>query len=78
MNYLIKNNKYIMLIDWDNCSSEYITCGSKEECNRRMRAYKRNPKVESVTILSNPNIVGGWYLWKNWNGVSLDELRKKI
>ena len=24
------------------------------------------------------HIVGGWHLWKNWNGVSLDELRKKI
>jgi hypothetical protein len=23
-------------------------------------------------------IVGGWHQWKNWNGVSLDEFRKRL
>ena len=24
------------------------------------------------------HITGGWQLWKNWNGVSLDEFRKRL
>jgi hypothetical protein len=40
--------------------------------------WTRIEEVKKLATIKKPHIVGGWYLWKNWNGVSLDELRKKI
>ena len=35
-------------------------------------------EARKLSTIKKPHIVGGWHLWKTWNGTSLDELRKKI
>jgi hypothetical protein len=40
--------------------------------------WTRIEEVKKLAAIKKPHIVGGWYLWKTWNGTSLDELRKKI
>ncbi len=40
--------------------------------------WTRMEEIKKLATIKKPHIVGGWYLWKNWKGVSLDDLRKKI
>lgn len=40
----------------------------------------RNPKCKQTRRPGNPEeaICSGWSYWKNWNGISLHDLRKRL
>jgi hypothetical protein len=57
-----KSNTYLMLVDWDNGSTEYIESRNKEVHTKRLKALRRNPSVEYVRVLENPKHS---YIWIN-------------
>jgi len=45
--------------------------------------YNREYTIEEERIDSKigkrgVHVVGGWHLWRNWNGITLDKLREKL
>ena len=54
-----------MLVDYDNCSTEYIESTTKAQHNKRLKDLQRFPGIEHIRVLEDPKQS---YIWNNPNG----------
>ena len=59
-----RNNRYFLLVDWSNGSTEYIESRTKEIHNKRLDAFRKISDVEYIRVLENPKQS---YIWSNPN-----------
>ncbi len=52
--------RYLLLVDYDNCASEYISCNSKQEYARLLASLKKNESVEYIEVLEAPKTIHVW------------------
>lgn len=60
-----KKERFVILIDYDNYSTEYVVCYSKADLDLRLTSLKQNSSVEYIEVIaplyeiistwSNPN-----------------------
>jgi len=58
------NNSYILLVDWSNGTTEYISTTSKSDCDKRLKNLRKVSDIEYITVLENPKQS---YIWCNPN-----------
>jgi hypothetical protein len=52
--------KYLLLVEYDNCTTEYIPCSTKREYIRKFNSLKQNTSIEYIKVLSNPKPIQSW------------------
>lgn len=53
------SEQYILLVDYDNCSTEYINVDGKVDLDRKMMLLKNNSSIEHIQVV-RPKFVGSW------------------
>lgn len=51
--------QYVLLIDYDNCSTEYINVDGIVNLDREMKLLKKNSAIEHIQVL-RPKFVSSW------------------
>ena len=51
--------QYVLLVDYDNCTTEYQIADNKPDLDRMMMSFKQNAAVEHVQVL-RPKFVANW------------------
>lgn len=59
-----KKEHFVILIDYDNCSTEYVSCSSKADLDWRLTSLKQNSSVEYIEVIAPQTIS----TWSNPNG----------
>jgi len=54
-----KIQRYAILIDYDNCTTEYVTCFSKTDLEYRLSTLKQNLSVEHIEVVE-PQTISTW------------------
>ena len=53
------SEQYVLLVDYDNCSTEYINVDGKVDLDRKMMLLKNNSSIEHIQVL-RPKFVSSW------------------
>jgi hypothetical protein len=54
-----KKEHFVILIDYDNCSTEYVSCSSKADLDWRLTSLKQNSSVEYIEVIA-PQTISTW------------------
>lgn len=55
-----KKEHFVILVDYDNCTTEYVTCWSKSELDYRLTSLKQNSSVEYIQVIV-PHTISTWF-----------------
>ncbi len=48
----MKKERFVILVDYDNCSTEYVSCSSKADLDWRLTSLKQNSSVEYIEVIA--------------------------
>ena len=54
-----KKEHFVILVDYDNCSTEYVSCSSKADLDWRLTSLKQNSSVEYIEVIT-PQTISTW------------------
>ena len=53
------SEQYVLLVDYDNCTTEYINVDGKVDLDHKMTLLKRNSSIEFIQVLRS-KVVASW------------------
>lgn len=53
------NERFIILLEYSNCSCDYVVATNKVDLERKIQSYKNNPNIDHIEVV-RPKTIHTW------------------